>query len=60
MGGLNYISTHFNFGSIWSFVVSFKLLSLYSEEITAIIHWLGGWVGPRAGLDFVAKGKILP
>jgi len=22
-------------------------------------HWVGGWVGPRAGLDAVAKRKIL-
>jgi hypothetical protein len=21
-------------------------------------HWIGGWVGPRAGLDTVAKQKI--
>jgi hypothetical protein len=21
-------------------------------------HWIGGWVGPRAGLDAVMKGKI--
>jgi hypothetical protein len=23
-------------------------------------HWIGGWVGPRAGLDAVEKRKILP
>jgi hypothetical protein len=22
-------------------------------------HWLGGWVGPRVGLDAAKKGKIL-
>jgi hypothetical protein len=22
-------------------------------------HWIGGWVGPRAGLDRVVKRKIL-
>jgi hypothetical protein len=22
-------------------------------------HWTGDWVDPRAGLDIVAKGKIL-
>jgi hypothetical protein len=22
-------------------------------------HWTGGWVGPRAGLDAEARGKIL-
>jgi hypothetical protein len=21
-------------------------------------HWIGGWVGPRAGLDMVSKRKI--
>jgi hypothetical protein len=23
-------------------------------------HWIGGWVGPRAGLDDVEKWKFLP
>jgi hypothetical protein len=23
-------------------------------------HWIGGWVGPRIGLDVVAERKILP
>jgi hypothetical protein len=23
-------------------------------------HWIGGWVGPRAGLDVVEKRKIMP
>jgi hypothetical protein len=22
-------------------------------------HWLGGWVGPRAGLDMVSKRKTV-
>jgi hypothetical protein len=22
-------------------------------------HWIGGWVGPRAVLDTVVKGKII-
>jgi hypothetical protein len=22
-------------------------------------HWIGGWVGPRAGLDDVEKGKFI-
>jgi hypothetical protein len=22
-------------------------------------HWIGGWVGPRAGLDYVEKRKFL-
>jgi hypothetical protein len=24
------------------------------------IHWIGGWVGPTAGLDTVEKREILP
>jgi hypothetical protein len=23
-------------------------------------HWIGGWVGPRTGLEFVEKRNILP
>jgi hypothetical protein len=23
-------------------------------------HWIGGWVGPRGGLDDVEKRKLLP
>jgi hypothetical protein len=32
-------------------MVSFRPLPLYS-------HWIGGWVGPRTGLDDVEKRKI--
>jgi hypothetical protein len=28
-------------------------------EGTPGTHWIGGWVGPRAGLDANARGKIL-
>jgi hypothetical protein len=27
-------------------------------ERAPITRWIGGWVGPRAGLDAVVKGKI--
>jgi hypothetical protein len=27
-------------------------------EISPNAHWIEGWVGPRAGLDVVEKGKI--
>jgi len=30
-----------------------------SRERVASTHWIGGWVGPRAGLDAVSK-KIIP
>jgi hypothetical protein len=29
-------------------------------EIAHDIHWMGEWVGTRAGLDTVEKRKILP
>jgi hypothetical protein len=35
------------------------LAALYSLERTPGTHCTGGWVGPRAGLDTKAKGKIL-
>jgi hypothetical protein len=25
-----------------------------------VAHWIGGWVGPRTGLDKVERRKILP
>jgi hypothetical protein len=28
-------------------------------ERTPGTHWAGGWVGPKAGLDTEARGKIL-
>jgi hypothetical protein len=30
-----------------------------SEERDPGTHWIGGWVGPRTGLDDVEKGKFL-
>jgi hypothetical protein len=29
-----------------------------AREIAPVTHWIGGWVGPRAGLDAVVKRKI--
>jgi hypothetical protein len=29
-------------------------------EIVPGAHWIGGWVGLRAGLEAVGKRKILP
>jgi hypothetical protein len=39
-------------------VVSFNPPPLYPRERTPDTHWIGDWVGPRAGLDAVAKRKI--
>jgi hypothetical protein len=33
--------------------------ALYSGERTPYTHWIGGWVGLRAGLDTEDRGKIL-
>jgi hypothetical protein len=33
--------------------------ALLSGERSLGTHWIGGWVGPRAGLDTVVKRKIL-
>jgi hypothetical protein len=33
--------------------------AIYSREWTLSTHWIGGWVGLRAGLDTEARGKIL-
>jgi hypothetical protein len=32
--------------------------ALPPREIAPGTHWIGGWVGPRAGLDAVVKRKI--
>jgi hypothetical protein len=28
------------------------------RERDPVTHWIGGWVGPRSGLDMVSKRKI--
>jgi hypothetical protein len=35
------------------------LAALYPGERTPGTHWIGGWVGPRVGLDAGARRKIL-
>jgi hypothetical protein len=35
------------------------LAALYPRERTPGTHCTGGWVGPSAGLDTEARGKIL-
>jgi len=36
------------------------LAALFLGKEFPSTHWIGGWVGPRAGLDVVAKKKSLP
>jgi hypothetical protein len=33
--------------------------ALYHRERIPGTHWIGGWVGLRAGLDTEARGKII-
>jgi hypothetical protein len=39
----------FNLGAIWSWVVSFTPPPLYPGVKPSGTHWIGGWVGSRAG-----------
>jgi hypothetical protein len=43
-----------NLGTRWRWMVSFT-----PRERNPGTHWIEVWVGPRAGLDAVMKGKIL-
>jgi hypothetical protein len=45
------------FGTRRTWVVSFTPWQLYRQGNNPGIHWIGGWVGPRAGLDAMEKGK---
>jgi hypothetical protein len=40
-------------------MVSFTLRPLCPREIAPGTHWIGGWVGLRAGLDAVGKINLL-
>jgi hypothetical protein len=41
----------------WRRVVSFTTRPLYPGERAPDTHWIGGWMGPRTGLDAVG-GEI--
>jgi hypothetical protein len=30
-----------------------------SSTGSKLVHWMGGWVSPRAGLDAMKKGEVL-
>jgi hypothetical protein len=47
-------------GTKWGWVVSVTpQLRFTPREMTPGTHWIGDWVGLRAGLDTAARGKIL-
>jgi hypothetical protein len=47
-----------NLSARWNWMVSFTLRHFTPRKKAPGTHWIGGWVGPRAGLDAVAKRKI--
>jgi hypothetical protein len=47
-----------DFGTRWRYVVSFTARLLYTQGVNPWYHWIGGWVGPRAGPVAVVKRKI--
>ncbi|KDR20851.1 hypothetical protein L798_04655 [Zootermopsis nevadensis] len=56
-GGIAYsVLTSAPDGGKWSASYPGRALPPGKEPGT---HWIGGWVGPRAGLDAEAGGKIL-
>jgi hypothetical protein len=58
-GGSVCIAPYFlDFGTRWRWMVSFTLRLLYPWERTLGVHWIGGWVDPRAGLDDAEKKKF--
>jgi hypothetical protein len=57
MGEWRYSSTILDLGIRWRLVVNFTPQPLYPGERAAGTHWIGGWVGPRAGLDAVEKRR---
>jgi hypothetical protein len=48
-----------NLGSRWRWLISTTPLPLYPQGNSRSTHCMGGWVGPRAGLDVMEKRKNL-
>jgi hypothetical protein len=49
-----------NLATSWRWVVSFMSRPLYPRgPPPPTTHWIGGWVGPRTGLDGMEKKKFL-
>jgi hypothetical protein len=59
MGEWRYSSTILDLSTRCRGVVSFMPRPLYPGEKAPSTHFIGGWVGPRAGLDAVGGEKNL-
>jgi hypothetical protein len=55
-GGGGCIDPHFLAGGEWSVSRPCRFIP---RERARGTHWIGGWVGPRAGVDGVEKRKFL-
>jgi hypothetical protein len=60
MGEWRYRSTILDIGTRRRWVVSFTSQWLYPRERAPGTHWIGSWVGPRAGLEAAEYIKSLP
>jgi hypothetical protein len=58
-GGVD-VKIHVFLTSALGGVVSFRPRPLYPGERAPGTNWIGGWVGPRTGLDDVERRKLLP
>jgi hypothetical protein len=56
-GEWRYSNTSFDLGTRWR-LASRSFRFTHGERAPGT-HWIGGWVGPRIGLDAVVKRKIL-
>jgi hypothetical protein len=55
----SYSSTFIYLDNRWRWMFIFTPRPLYAKERAPDTNWIGGWVGPRAGLDAVEWRKIV-
>jgi hypothetical protein len=58
MGDWRYSPTILDLGTRWKWVVHFKPQTLYHRGRVPGTHWIGGSVGPKAGMDAVEQTDI--
>jgi hypothetical protein len=59
-GGWMYMSTFLDFGTSWSEWLTSRPGRFIPGERAPITNWIGGRVGPRAGLADMEKRKFFP